>query len=89
MAGNVWEWTDTWFSDGTYSQLSSEAEESGTTISNPKGPTDGSIYVIRGGSASSAEVNYYLSYLRSANRGYVNMSSSYFIGFRCVMEDNQ
>ncbi len=87
MAGNVWEWTSSLFNADYYQTLSDQAAEEGDMVENPQGSTDGSIYVIRGGSAAETEQNYYLSYLRTTNRGYVNMASSYYIGFRCVIPD--
>ncbi len=45
--------------------------------------------MIRGGSAAETEINNYLAYLRTANRSYVNMNSSYYIGFRCVLPDSE
>lgn len=87
MAGNVWEWTGTYYSANAYSSLEAESEVSGAEIKDPTGPEDGSAYVIRGGSCSTTESNYYDTYLTVTNRGYVNISSGYYIGFRCVVED--
>lgn len=87
MAGNVWEWTSTWYSLNYYQTLAAGTELGGSMVSNPTGPSDGSTRVIRGGSCSSTEINNYEAYMRAANRSYVNMSSSYFVGFRCVVPD--
>ncbi|MHC1771859.1 MAG: SUMF1/EgtB/PvdO family nonheme iron enzyme [Flexilinea sp.] len=89
MAGNVWEWTSSYYDSGYYQTLSDKAAEDGDAVENPTGATEGTAYVIRGGSAAETEVNNYLSYTRTTNRGYVNMSSSYYIGFRCAMSDTE
>ena len=89
MAGNVWEWTSSYYDAGYYQMLSEKAADEGDVVDNPTGAETGSAYVIRGGSAAETEVNNYLSYVRSTYRGYVNMSSSYYIGFRCVMPDSE
>ena len=89
MAGNVWEWTSSYYDAGYYQTLSEKIAEEGDVVDNPKGAETGSAYVIRGGSAAETEVNNYLNYTRSTYRGYVNMSSSYYIGFRCVMPDKE
>ena len=87
MAGNVWEWTSTWYSLNYYETLAAEEEISGSVVKNPRGPENGSSQVIRGGSAAATEVNNYPSYMRAANRSYLNMSSSYYVGFRCMVPD--
>jgi formylglycine-generating enzyme required for sulfatase activity len=89
LAGNVWEWTSSYYDAGYYQMLSEKITEEGDVVDNPAGAETGSAYVIRGGSAAETEVNNYLSYTRSTYRGYVNMSSSYYIGFRCVMPDSE
>jgi formylglycine-generating enzyme required for sulfatase activity len=87
MAGNVWEWTSTWYSTNYYDTLAAEEELSGTTISNPTGPENGSSRVMRGGSCASTEINNYPAFTRAANRSYLNLSSSYYVGFRCMVPD--
>ena len=87
MAGNVWEWTSTWFSENYYQELEAEAELSGEPVRNPTGPEDGDAHVMRGGSCASTEVNNYEAFMRTANRGYLNISSSYYVGFRCAVPD--
>ncbi len=87
MAGNVWEWTSTWYSVNYYQTLAAEEELAESIVSDPTGPEMGSAYVIRGGSCANTEINNYESYMRAANRSYINMSSSYYIGFRCVIPD--
>lgn len=87
MSGNVWEWTSTWFSTNYYQTLEAEEELSGTTVSNPTGPENGSARVMRGGSCASTEINNYPAYTRAANRSYLNLTSSYYVGFRCMVPD--
>ena len=87
MAGNVWEWTNTWYSTNYYQTLQAEAELSGTTVSNPVGPENGSSRVMRGGSCASTEVNNFAAYMRAAGRSYLSQSSSYYVGFRCIVPD--
>ena len=87
MAGNVWEWTSTWYSTNYYQTLKTEEELSGSIISNPTGPENGSSRVIRGGSCAPTEINYYIAYTRAAGRSYMNIKSSYYIGFRCIVPD--
>ena len=87
MAGNVWEWTSTWYSANYYKTLDAEQELSGSIVRNPTGPENGSSRVIRGGSCAPTEINYFAAYMRSAARSYLNMASSYYVGFRCMVPD--
>ena len=89
MAGNVWEWTSTWYSMNYYETLAAEEEISGTVVRNPRGPENGSTQVIRGGSCASTEMNNYPAYMRAANRSYLNIASSYYVGFRCAVPDTE
>lgn len=89
MAGNVWEWTSSKYQADYYQTLVDEAEAGTDVIRNPTGSQNGIANVIRGGSAAETEINNYLAYLRTANRSYVNMTSSYYIGFRCVLPDSE
>ena len=87
MAGNAWEWTSTWFGENYYQSLAEEQEVSGSIVRNPQGPEYGNMQVMRGGSCNQTEVNSYVSFMRTASRSYLGMSSSYYVGFRCVVPD--
>ena len=88
MAGNAWEWTSTWYSENYYETLAEEAELNGTVVRNPQGPEFGTLEVMRGGSCNQTEINSYLSFMRAASRSYLGMSSSYYVGFRCLVPDS-
>ena len=80
MAGNVWEWTSSWYSADTYKNL-------GENTSNPRGAESGTEHVIRGGSCAPAETEDLASTLRSAYRGH-SSAPKYYLGFRCVIPDS-
>ena len=76
MHGNVKEWTDDWYTAGTYRRKSNE---------NPKGPPSGSAKAIRGGSWREPG-----SLCRSAERAMRSHKlKSEDIGFRVVVEVQQ
>jgi hypothetical protein len=72
MAGNVGEWCNDWYSTSTY--------YSSSPYNNPRGPTSGSVRVLRGGGWS-----FIASGCRVANRSsnYPD-GRNYSVGFRCV-----
>ncbi|MCW5873623.1 MAG: SUMF1/EgtB/PvdO family nonheme iron enzyme [Anaerolineales bacterium] len=71
LAGNVWEWTADWYDPQYY-------RSAGGT--NPLGPLEGELKVVRGGSYLDAEEN-----LRSAARFALDPEDAYNeVGFRCV-----
>lgn len=71
LAGNVWEWTADWY-DPEYYELG--------VSSNPLGPQDGELKVVRGGSYLDAAQD-----LRSAARFALDPEDAFNeVGFRCV-----
>ncbi len=73
MAGNVWEWNNDWWGDNWYSQA-------GATNANTRGPSPGSVRVLRGGGW------YYIALGTRCAFRYSNYpsGSGSGIGFRCV-----
>jgi sulfatase modifying factor 1 len=73
MHGNVWEWCYDYFGEDYYKQLPAQ---------DPKGPTSGSLRVLRGGS--------WYDGTRNSRSAYRNMNGAVFrsryFGFRVVRE---
>lgn len=77
MAGQLWEWTQDWYSE-TYFQNS--------PYSNPTGPSTGSYKVIKGGGGwtmrTAPEV------VANIRFNYAPLGQGYVIGFRCAKSSN-
>ena len=77
MAGNVWEWVADWYDQDYYGTLPSDK-----AVDNPRGPQQGTLRVLRGGSFIDDARN-----LRASNRtGGVPGGRYDYVGFRCVRE---
>lgn len=71
MSGNVWEWVADW-ADNTYYTHSPKKD--------PKGPTEGTSRMVRGGSFNASP-----RFLRSATRGWAEPHERLpYVGFRCA-----
>jgi formylglycine-generating enzyme required for sulfatase activity len=73
MSGNVWQWTADWFGQDYYRE---------SPRSNPKGPSEGTKRVFRGGSWFYDARGVRASYREFAAPDY----SSSYLGFRLVLE---
>jgi formylglycine-generating enzyme required for sulfatase activity len=77
MAGNVWEWTQDWFSDDSFGAAEG--------LVDPKGPPAGVEKVIRGGSWLCS-ANYCTGYRVAARQHSPVDSGLNNLGFRCVRD---
>ena len=74
MSGNLWEWTQDWYSD-TYFQNS--------PTNNPQGPNSGDYKVIKG---SDWGMRTSLELVANLRFNYAPLGQGYLIGFRCVKD---
>ena len=74
MLGNVWQWTGDWYWDKYYEQRLSWID--------PRGPNQGQVQVMRGGSFYNPP-----SEVRASNRGRRRPNDRLaFVGFRCITD---
>jgi formylglycine-generating enzyme required for sulfatase activity len=71
MAGNVWEWTADWYDAGYYAK---------SPASDPKGPEQGRLKVMRGGCWLSGTDSLRVS----CRKAELPQSWAYNVGFRCA-----
>ncbi|MEO9101684.1 MAG: formylglycine-generating enzyme family protein [Burkholderiaceae bacterium] len=73
MLGNAWEWTNDWYGEGYYAQ---------SETTDPRGPSDGSVRVRRGGSWHSWPL-----YARCSYRNWNTVQTRYvLVGMRLLRE---
>jgi len=80
MVGNCWEWCGDWYSARRFVSGADQA----TPIASPRGPRDGEMRVMRGGSYL-CHPSYCWRYRNAARSATTPDSSSGHIGFRCAI----
>jgi serine/threonine-protein kinase len=76
MAGNVFEWTNDWYSANYYS---------GSPTNNPSGPSNGEYISLRSGGWNSSQSNVRIANRDISGPEYMN----YLLGFRCAMDADE
>jgi formylglycine-generating enzyme required for sulfatase activity len=76
MAGNVWEWVADWYDEGWYGK---------TPASDPTGPKDGTLKVMRGGCWLSGSDTLRVS----CRKAELPATWGYNIGFRCAYSEGR
>jgi serine/threonine protein kinase/formylglycine-generating enzyme required for sulfatase activity len=77
MSGNVWEWCHDYYSSLYYQVVSSQQ----SVADNPRGPSSGRYYVVRGGAYDSPNKEILIK-----SRGYRENGNYPNVGFRCVKD---
>ena len=72
MVGNLWEWTQDWYSDDYFQN---------SPYSNPQGPESGDFKALKGGSWTMRHSSELAATVRW---GYAPLGQGYMVGFRCV-----
>jgi formylglycine-generating enzyme len=87
VAGNVWEWTSTAWTDSAATATVAAPAERGCCA--PSAPlSEGDRWVTKGGSHLCAPT-YCLRYRPAARQGHSVRSSTGHLGFRCVVRDDE
>lgn len=99
MIGNVWEWTDDWWSVSSPTSLKAKRKNSCCVVANPRGGSIKGSYdpampdvpigrkVLKGGSHLCAE-NYCQRYRPAARHPQTIETSTGHIGFRCIIRQS-
>jgi formylglycine-generating enzyme required for sulfatase activity len=77
MAGNVWEWTSSYYGETYYNQMPDR---------NPPGPSTGAERVLKGGSWAATEKKELILLSSAFRLDYAETFNSDLVGFRCAQD---